>query len=172
MVMYIHRRNLVVIHSWLTRQVKDEESIAVIFVFNSTLFILVNYYFRVSVAHHFQSSYFLYHDLAMVQFYRGVSRSAKTQYLNYCPWEIIFQMQLFGSNHSVTGAIGITILQICFQHFLPKKLRYLAVLMVSASSLCAICAQVKKAYLFSKLNADKNGPDLKLTSFAVIPSIK
>lgn len=88
---------------------------ALIFLFSSTFFILVNYCFGVYVVYHFYCRGFLYRDLGMVQFYKAISYSAKMQYLNHCPWEISFQMQLFGSNHSnVTGAAGDVVFQMCF----------------------------------------------------------
>lgn len=91
MVMHIHRMYLIMmIPSWLTKQVKGEESIALIFLFNSTFFILFNHHFSVYVVYNFYRSSFLYCDLATVQFYKDVSYSAKMQCLNHCPCETRF----------------------------------------------------------------------------------
>lgn len=174
MVMHIHRIHLtMVIPSWLTRQVKDEESMALIFLFSSTFFILVNYCFGVYVVYHFYCSGFLYRDLGMVQFYKAISYSAKMQYLNHCPWEISFQMQLF------EATTPMLLEQQEMQYFKcvfsissqgtkgPCCSNGLSIIFV-----CNMLAQVNEGYLLSRPHTETNGPDLKLTSLTVVPSIK
>lgn len=140
MVMHIHRMRLVMMISpRLTKRVKGEEIIALIFIFSSTFFILVNYCFGVYVVHHFYYSGFLYWDLGMVQFYKVDMYSDKMQHLNHCPCETSFQVQLYKQPFQCYWSSRSCNLANMILAFPLKDLRDLAVPNAWASSLCAMC---------------------------------